>query len=240
MAEDHSKIAESIRSGRYFSDARAWYQAICIGPVSERTFFLIIAIMSGFVGITGVMSLMALLPVVSKPAIVIPAHSEDPSRYVPRLEALKSKSDTLPEAMVRLYATHYVNARESYAAQTVEANRNFVRAQSDPAVYEAYLAQQDANNPQSPAAQLGQDGVLIAMLRTARVNVGSDSGTAEIEFTTETAGVEPVVQARARAKLQYRYTHLSVDVVKNPETGVEETVIKDPQFQVVSYVVEKY
>ncbi len=71
MTEDYKKIAESIRSGKYFTEARGWFETVYISPVSERSFFLIIAILAGFTALFGIVAMSRLLPITKREAVLV-------------------------------------------------------------------------------------------------------------------------------------------------------------------------
>lgn len=238
MTDDSHKIAESIRSGRYFEDARAWYQAVYIGPISERTFFLIIATLAAATAFIAIISVFSLMPLVSRPAIIIPAQSSAED-VVPRLTNLREKRQNAQEAVAQFFVLQYVAAWERYSAEMLQENALFVHAQSDEATYNAYLAQYDASNPQSPTVKLGHEGSVDISVQAVRMNFKGDGGTAEVDFTSETSSGTTPEKTRWTATLKYRYTEMGIDMVDNAKTGAGETTFRDPKFQVVGYAVEK-
>ncbi len=238
MTDESHKIADSIRSGRYFEDARAWYQAIYIGPVSERSFFLIIAALASVTALLAIVSVFSLMPLTSRPAIIIPSQSSAQD-VVPRLTNLRQNREDPQQAVAQFFVLQYVAARERYAAATLQENALFVHAQSDEATYNAYLAQYDASNPQSPTVKLGRQGVVDIEVQAVRMDFKGDGGTAEVDFTTESSGLAAPEKTRWTAMLKYRYTEMGIDMVDNTQTGAIENTFRDPKFQVVGYAVEK-
>ncbi len=254
MVEDTPKIAESIRSGRYFSEARGWYQAVYIGAISERTFFLIIAVLAGFVACVSILSLVRLMPITTRPAVVIPV-TERFDEVLRHMAPLRGGTKDAATAVEEFFVLQYVLARESYGAQGFQANVRFVRGQSDPATYNAYAQEQDVSNPQSRAALLGQEGQRVITLQSIQVNADKvlqplppvdatgvaasvDTHTARVRFTAETAGGTSPTKSQWTAQIKYHYTKLDVAAIKNDKIGGMDTHITDPEFQVVSYVVE--
>ena len=51
MNEDTEIVSNMVRDGKYFDASRSWYQTIYIGPIAERSFFLVVAGLSIFVAI---------------------------------------------------------------------------------------------------------------------------------------------------------------------------------------------
>lgn len=236
MSEDAKKIAESIRSGKYYQEARQWYGALYIGPISERTFFLIVAILSAFVAFAGIMAALSLTPLTTKPAIVVPAdpRAED---IVLSLIPLRKPGDDLDESLRNFFVTQYVQSREGYEVNAYTRNANFIRAQSDEATYNEYAATYLASNPHSPAAALGVNGLRIATIKSVSISGRGKTGSAKVKFSTELKGVDDTTRTQWTAKLDFNYTSLKIESVTNTETHKKELKITDPTFQVTKYVL---
>jgi len=234
MSTDEKILAESIRSGKYFEDARGWFQAVYIGPVSERTFFLLIAILSLLVAFTSVSALFSMMPITEKRVQLIYA-GDRMDETVKKLVPIKRPNAALNPAIIDFFVTHYVKARESYFASSYLTNASYVRQHSDDAAYAAYIAQNDVTNPASPAAMLGEFGQRILTIHSVDVN----DNIAVVKFTTQQVGVEQENKTRWTARMEFRYTNMEVGEKKNAETGVLEMTATDPKFQVVNYELEQ-
>lgn len=238
MTDDSQKLADSIRSGAYFGHARAWYQVLFIGLVAERTIFMLIAALAMLVAIMAALALFSLMPLVTKTAIILPLRGESDS-YIPRITRLRQGQETASEAVLRFYVSEYVRAREGYSADTWLSSANFVHAQSDAATYSLYLVQRSPENPQSLAATLGKDGAMNAVINGVKVSMDGETGSATVYFSTQVQAERVSLKTRWTARLKYRYTGIAIDMVKNEETGMDETRIENPRFQVTEYAVEK-
>lgn len=234
MSDDNEKIAEMIRGGKYFDEARAWYGAMYIGPISERTFFLIIAILSGVVAIASVFAVSALMPLTTKPGILVSAGPR-PEETVQSLLNLRELDSNPDKAIAKFFAAEYVTAREGYSAHTYQGNALFVQNQSDQATYNAFSAQYSSSNPQSLAAIFGEAGTRAVIIDSVSLR----GNTATVGFTTEDTGVDPALKSQWTAKIDFNYTPMTTKTVVNPETGQDELQVKDPQFQVVNYVLSQ-
>jgi type IV secretion system protein VirB8 len=234
MSSNDKILAESIRSGKYFEESRRWFRTVYIGPVSERTFFLVIAVLSALVAFGAVSALVSLMPLHERKRVLLYAN-ERQNETVTSLVALKSPGASLNTAIKEFYVTSYVKARETYFASTYLSNARYIQQQSSDAVYAAYLAQQDVSNPTSPAAMLGRMGQRILTIHS--VNVSSSSAT--IKFSTDIVGAEGDHKTRWTARMDFGYTGMDVGEQKNPETGEIELKTTDPKFQVVKYELEQ-
>ena len=158
--KEQQEIAQLIRSGAYFDETKKWYQTLYIAPISERTFFLLIAGLAVMVGIAGIMAVLLLLPVVERPAILI--SNPRMSEVALDLRHMRAPSKTVGEGVRDFYLKQYVFMRESYDKVNYPKDYAFVRANSDEPSFAAYAQGFDPSNPQSPLVTLGEYGFRIA------------------------------------------------------------------------------
>jgi type IV secretory pathway component VirB8 len=246
MAEDYKKIAESIRSGKYFAEARGWFEAVYIGPVSERSFFLIIAVLAGLIFLFSFMSIMRLMPITKHEPILMQA-GDRPDEVQASLVPLAPDHVAQNPAIVKFFLVEYVEMRESFDARTFLKNAKFVQSQSTPAAYNAYAGAYSPSNPQSPFAALGDLGQRLVTVETIRqIDVNpvkgeapppAGLGRAEVMFSTDTVGVSNPATSKWTATVDYIYTGLETKMVLNPETKQKDLEVTDPHFQVVNYVI---
>ncbi len=237
MADETKKIAESIRSGSYFVQAKDWFQAVYIGPISERSFFLIIAVLSLLIGIFSVMSVMRLLPITKREAMLVPAVERYDERQMTLVRLAQPHEET-NLAVSRFFLTEYVTRRESYTPSQFAQNARFVRGQSDEETYNAYGRAYNPTNPESPFAALSEDGqrqVKVQSVHQKRGDAGKMHAT--VQFSVTTTIHQQDEKTEWTADIDYIYTQLTPELVDNPETGQEELRVNDPQFQVVNYVL---
>lgn len=235
---DHSKqISEMIKSGTYYEEARAWYGVKYIGPVPERTFFLILAGLAGLVGFLAFIAVMAFLPLTERKAILISSKRIDET--VPNLVQLRAKGQPMNIALMNFYLESYVAKRESYEDSTYDANYAFIRAQSDSATFNDYTARYDRNAKQSPAAALGRIGKRVVNVKSIVIDNMAEPKTATVKFSTDVLGYQTPLHADWTAVLQFYYTDLVVTETKDAETGEIILKTQDPQFQVVHYALSQ-
>lgn len=234
MAEDNKEIAESVRSGQYFNQAREWFQAVYIGPISERSFFLVVAVLAAFVAVCGVLSVFKMMPLTSRVAVIVYA-PEDYSGKVQKIVPLGKHGDDVNTAMIHHLVSNYVSAREGYSARAMISNGMVVYANSNDAEYASYQAAADPQNPESYFAKLGQSVERLVKIKS--VSVGQD--TAKVAFTVEYKGVEDNQKSRWTAKLNYTYTGVKTEIVEDSETGQQVLQATEPKFQVTKYVLEQ-
>ena len=240
MTEDYKKIAESIRNGKYFGDARGWFEAVYIGPISERTFFLIIAILAGFVALFGLMAVSQLLPLTKHEPILIRA-GERPYETQKSLVQLAPHHAAPNPGISNFLLARYVQLRESFDSRTFTNDARFIQANSSADAYNAYVAAYNPASPQSPFAALGDLGQRLVSVDYVQRISGAPQGQdrAVVVFSTNTVGVTNPATTQWTATLDYIYTDLVTKTVKDPKTKELELEVTDPHFQVVNYVLQE-
>lgn len=226
-----------VRSGEYYERSREWYQAMYVGPISERAFFFVVAGMAGFIAVLAFIALMIFLPVTDRPGIMISSQRVDET--VPRLINLKTKNQRMDVALQRFFLSNYVARREGYSMFEYPTNYQFIRAQSDATTFNDYVARYDRSNPNSPAAILAEIGTRVVEVQSIDLNSSADPKVATVNFTTQVLGIGTGEGQRASwtATIQYYFSDLVVTPTLDSETGEEVLKTQDPQFQVVSYVL---
>lgn len=226
-----------IRSGQYFTEARAWYAAMYIGPIAERSFFLIIAALATMIALVGFLAVSGLMPITERPGIII--RSDRIDEVVPHLSRVKPVGTPIEPAMETAFLELYVNKREGYEVSHYVSNYAFVVAHSDQPTGAAYAQMYAGTNPQSPAAILGYNGQRIVQVDSIQINDKVEPRTATIAFHTDLINVAAnSATTRWTAQLQYYYTPTIVTPGKDA-TGNATITTQDPQFQVVNYVLTK-
>ena len=235
MTADSKKIAKMVESGAYFEQSRAWYRAMFIGPIAERTFFLIIALLAGLIGLFGFLALMLFLPVTDRPGVVI--RNDNLDEVLPHLTAVKERGTALNAGLLKFFVESYVAKREGYDEDHYVANYVFIHSQSDTPTFADYVARDGRENPQSPAAQLGHNGKRIVTIHSVNINDSVEPKVATVQFSTETQLNGQATISNWTANLQFYYSDLIVSMTADPATGENVMKTQDPQFQVVSYAL---
>lgn len=235
MKSDDHEATELMRSGAYYDQARKWYKTLYIGPIAERSFFLIVASLAGIVGIVGFFAFVGLMPVTERPGILIANPRIDDT--VPNVIRLRNGGEPMNDALRRYYVVQYVLSRESYDAANFAKNSRFVTAYSAGPVAEAYVAAVGPTNPRNPAALLGAYGKRQVGIQSVVVNAGADPQTATVKFSTDLVGVGNSTRTQWTATLQFYYSDAVATNVADPETGAETVSMQEPTFQVVNYAL---
>lgn len=235
MKPSHEIIAEKLEDGSYFKEGRQWYSAIYISPISERIFFIILTCVAGLIFIMAVLALLYLLPI--KPRIPFVYRAANMFEEVPTMVRLKKPEDPANPAIVRYYLSAYTTMRESYSEDKFLSSRAFVKAYSDPSVFDEYNRLTHPDNPRSPIRRFGRFIDLSAKVQSVRFDRSAQPYKATVQFSTEEIGTSVSEKTNWTATINFFYTDLVERDVIDPKTGHIMLEFDEPTFQVVSYDV---
>ena len=224
-----------LRSGAYFEDSRQWYQALYIGPIAERSFFLIIAGLASLVALAGILAAAALLPITSRHGLLLPNDQLDEKFFA--IAPMKYLAHGLTDPVLGFYVSSYV--RSQFETHNYEKKYAFVRAHSDTPTFQQFAAAYAASNPESPLNFLARGVEQKVGVVDISLNTAQEPHVATIKFRVHR--IENAVQSTEEwtATLGYYYSPLEVTSVRDAETGALRTQTKEPVFQVVHYVAAK-
>lgn len=234
MTKEQEETAELLRSGQYYEDARGWYQALYIGPISERAFFMVIAVLAGLVMLVSIIALTGLLPLTEKPGLLI--RNDALNTRTPAIYRIRDEGANINDSMRQFMVGTYVTSRESYKAGDYKRSRAYVLAHSDAPTGASYNALYDPSNPRSPAAILGELGQRLVTIQSVNFKENVEPKLAIVKFSTELRGIGSTSKTQWTATLGYYYSPMQVTDGKDAE-GNPTVTVEDPQFQVVSYAV---
>jgi len=235
MNADDQEASELIRNGRYFEQARQWYTALYIGPISERSIFLGLGVVALLVAILGFSAVVRFMPLTERPGLMISnARLFD---TVPNLIRLREKGGDLNEALQKYFVSQYVFSREGYLPEVFTMNNLFVMAHSEGDAATQYAAAVSASNPNNPVATLGVYGKRAVQINSVNLREGEDFNTAVVRFSTETSGVGESAKSQWTATIQFYYSDAVVTETTDPATGEMSATMQEPVFQVVSYAL---
>jgi type IV secretion system protein VirB8 len=235
ITQEQQEITELVRSGAYFDETKKWYQALYIGPIAERTFFLIIAFFAILVAVAGIIAVLALLPLVERPGILVSNDRMD--EVAMNLRPMHRVGEPLDANVRNFYLRQYVVMRESYDKANYPRDYVFVRAHSDEPTFADYASFFAPTNPKSPLVTLGEYGFRIARVQSVEVNTQVEPKIANVRFSTETTRPDGVTTEEWTATIGFYYSAFEVRSVLDPVSGEARAVTEEPDFKVVSYAV---
>lgn len=232
---DEPEASELIRQGRYFDQARQWYSALYIGPISERSFFLVLGLLAVLVGLCGFAALVGLTPLTDRPALVI--RNDRLDETMPSLIRLRESGQDINDALRLYMVKQYVFSRESYIAASYAKDVRFVAAHSDPGIAATYIAAVGPENPRNPAALLGAYGTRTVQISNVSLSKVDGRNRAVVRFSTELGGSAPAGKSQWTATIDFNYSDAVVTEATDPETNQKTATLQQPEFQVVSYAL---
>lgn len=237
MSYDQHQADEMIRNGTYFEQARQWYSALYIGPISERSFFLVIALLATLIGIAGFIAFTGLMPITERPGMIVA--NDRLNDAIPSAVRLRPKEMSMNDAFRRYMVLQYVFSREGYLVSSFDRNRLFVTAHSSPEVTEQYAAEVGESNPNNPVAMLGNIGLRQVDILDVSINSDTQPQSATIKFSTETGASGTWTKSQWTATMQFNYSDVVVTETTDPKSGEKIANLQEPIFQVVNYVVSQ-
>lgn len=144
----HKSLKEYVESGKYFSDAKSWYNDKYIYPFNQRSYITILTaiILTVLVGIS--YNTYEMFPTLVQVKYSINANvSENKSAQIIRAdqidgEALASVTDIMMK--------NYVKVRETYLFSELKQQFTFIKNNSTRIMYRRFYNNMSIDNPSSP------------------------------------------------------------------------------------------
>lgn len=228
LQDESQVIAKKIRSGEFFNESRAMYDAAVHDPMAERYFYLLVTALAACIFLTAIIAANGLYPLkVTAPFIVANPNLVDD---VPNIRTLITREGEDPSAaLLSFVLDQYVRAREEYQIDTFERNISAVRGHSTDEVFAEFERMIDPRNPASPVTLYQRHSVRRAQIYAIRPALSGPG--LEILFETSIEGKNEVKRTRWQAGIVFDYSGVELD----EETGA----IKPFQFLVTQYKVKR-
>jgi type IV secretory pathway component VirB8 len=171
-------IAEDIKTGKYFAEARHWYNRVYLQPLSETS--IVFTMMAIFVGTLLVVTynLFSIFPIVTKVDTLafLPSTLEN----YPVIKNIAKPEKTTKEVVLEYLCDRYVKAIESYNYSNLIYNYNFIFRSSSKQLFDNYYQNLAISNPNSPLV-LYQDTKTVEII-IIDTNVQVSTGSAIVKF----------------------------------------------------------
>jgi type IV secretion system protein VirB8 len=210
MSDLNKDIAEKIKDGSYYSDAREWYARHYLFPIGERTLMIIIAAIVTFIFVLSAANIRSLMT--ENEIIPFPMHVEDSTDYFPYIKPLAERSEGTQEAVARYLVTDYLRTREEYFPADMDGNKlkyklKKMKSCSSKQVLDEYKNYMNELNPYSPVARYGRVTTRSIEIKSFKF-IGSDttSGKALVNFeaTTQVENEKTVNKSLWEATVHFR------------------------------------
>lgn len=205
------QIAQDVDSGKYFTEAREWYNNIFVKPSVECAVLYIYAfcaiIMTGLV----VYNIYNIFPITEN--ITVVAKLSDTLSYEPKLVYVND-DNKLKDSVANFIGKKYVQARESYNPYLFDQNYYFVYRNSSKEIFDDYNKNFSTSNPQSPLVSYGWKGQILVNINEVK-RIGEDYLT--VRFTRK--GIDNynriLFQQELVSNINYQMANFDIDDGKN-------------------------
>ena len=204
--EDYVEIADKVRTGEYFFEARKMFDVSVHDPMAERYMYLFITVISLLVFMIALHAAQALYPLQSQVPIMF--YANDVTEDIPRIQRLQAYKDENPgEAVLRFLVKHYVEMREEYDIVTFDRNTSGIKSQSTEDVIREFQAYISLRNPEGPINLYQRHSRrIIEVVSTKRL-----PDSMEVIFDATVESKAAVKKSRWRANIAFKYSGIELD-----------------------------
>lgn len=225
--EDYLEIAEKVRTGEYFQEARQMYDIEVHDVMSERYFYLVITLLSALVLLVAFVAARALYPLQTSVPFIY--NTSDAVEDLPRVRSLlEYKGQDPGEALLNFMVRNYVRSYEEYDVETFDRNVNAIQSQSAPDVFAIFQSLITPGNPESPIATYQRHSrrtVAVVSSKRLREESGYDMEVM-FEATVENKDNKSIKKSRWLADIAFQYSGLELDEKGETIKPVSFTVTK--------------
>lgn len=210
--EEQQRIAEKVKSGEYFREARGMYDTSVHDPMAERYLYVFITALSIITLLIALYASHALYPLnTSVPFIVSSNNIVDD---LPRIRSLLAYKGEKPnDAIQRFMVTNYVLFREEYDIDTFDRNISGIKLQSAEPLVKEFMQQIDPRNPESPITLYQRHSTRRVAISSSRLL--GDGNEMEVYYIATVEGKGEVKKSRWKANVTFKYSGIALD----EETG---------------------
>jgi type IV secretion system protein VirB8 len=186
---EHSaeELIEYVDSGRYFEDARSWYNDKFVMPFVQRTWLIVIAIVAVISFVLVSINISTLLPLVEKVPYIMQVKDAD-SQYV-KIASLEQEDGDAWIAVSSYLVKSYITTWESYRfsdfrGDNLMQRKQRMRRNSARDLFQQYDALLNDSNPRNPIRiyrNEAQRDITFDDLRFMKVDSGS--AKVSVDFT---------------------------------------------------------
>lgn len=207
--DDYIDIAQKVRSGEYFREARSMTDLSINDPMAERYFYVLVTVLALLTFVVAFYAMQALYPL-SRTVPFIYALN-DVLEDVPSIAPLrKSPHESVDDAVLSFMAKTYVTQYESYNIGTLERNLSGIEHSSTPELFAKYQIMLSTGNPESPVVKYERHSVRnITILSTRKLN--SPANTIEVDYQASVDSAEGSKKSLWKATIGYQYSGVVFD-----------------------------
>lgn len=233
MTSDQDSMSQQIEDGRYFYEARQWYNLLYIGPIPERIFFLIITSISLVIFVFAITSVYNLLPI--KPRVPFVYRASDMLNELPSMIRFKAPNEPSNPALIKYHLGLYTTMRESYDEKHFLLRWAYAKHYSDPSAFQEYDRLTNPNNPRSAIRQFGKYSDVKVTIESVTYNREVIPYKGVVNYSTELVGPGVKKKTNWTANLTFEYTDLTETDHFDEKLKDYVLTYKEPTFRVLSY-----
>jgi type IV secretory pathway component VirB8 len=207
--EEYLEIAEKVRTGEYFREARGMYDTMINDPMSERYLYILITTIAMAILVVSIYAAQQLYPLERSVPFIF--NTNNIVDDLPRMKSLVAfKGEDPSEALLRFLVKNYVTTRESYDIETFDRNTSGIKQQSSPQVFGEFQNFINPANPESPIVQYQRHSRrVITILATKRLE-DQDYGM-EVYYDVTIENRTEVKKSRWQADIAFSYSGVELD-----------------------------
>lgn len=156
MIDENAEIAEKIRNGSYYTDARDWYMRRYLYPISERSFLIIVAIILLTALLLSSTNTSSISVENNERPFIVPV--EDSMDHFSLIKPLAKSSESAQEAIAKYFIIDYLRTREEYIPAEMHGKKlqykiKKIKSSSSKQVQTEYQNYMNYQNPYSPTTR---------------------------------------------------------------------------------------
>lgn len=220
--DEYLQIADKVRSGEYFREAKAMYDISVNDPMAERYFYVSVTAIALFTFFCAFIAMQSLYPLARTVPFIYALN--DVLEDVPSIAPLRTSPDeSVDDAVLLFMARNFVSQYESYDINTLERNYSGIEHTTTPEMFAEYQRLMQVGNPQSPVVKYERHSVRHIDIISAR-KLESPANTVEVIFDATVVNAEGGQKTRNKAILAYQYSGVEFDTKADKVKPVTFTV----------------
>lgn len=222
--DDYVHIAEKVRSGEYFREAKSMVDVSVNDPMAERYFYIFITVIALLTFVFAMFAMQSLYPLNRNVPFVYAIN--DVLEDMPSIAPLRSSpNESVDDAVLYFLGKTFVEHYESYNINKLSRNYGGVEHAATPEILGRYQVLMNTGNPESPVVKYErhtQRTIEPVMVQ----RMVSPENTLEVTYDAILSNSEASVKTRHNATLSYDYSGVEIDPETDMVTPVSFTVTR--------------
>lgn len=205
MKSSENNIAEYIKSGRYFKDARDWYSNKFILPIAEKAWLVLFAFVMSAVSFIVIVNINNILPMTKKFSVMVDV--QDIFRNNTKVKNVNYFPNDPEKTIAQHLIYNFLKMREQYKFENIERQQEIIKNISGKLVAESFNKLMQIDNPESLLAKY-QDKI-TRFIEPQKITFNSDNQAIIIFDAYEKApGKSEYYAGRFKADIYFEMSEL--------------------------------